>query len=373
LFYHLILTDDCNLCCSYCRGKSFEFVEDSEDSMISIDTGLPTEFSMDLTTLSQFLSRDPEAVLTFYGGEPLMRVDLIHEIVRRDPARRYMLQTNGTLLHKVETDVLEKFETILVSLDGPEWLTDEHRGQGTYRKVMDNLDLIRQRGYSGELIARMTVNEKTDIYDSVSFLSDNDECCFSSIHWQIDANFGNDFHARNFPEWVDSSYNPGIERLVRLWLYRMKSEGRVLRWYPFLDPTEDLLKGRKSRLRCGAGYMNYSIMTDGSIAPCPVMVGMKDYYLGHITCSNPADLPKLQVLGRCTGCDLLDFCGGRCLYSNITRPWTDEQADILCRTVLHLNQCLTRALPEVSQLLQSGVVHPDSFCHTKFNGCEIIP
>lgn len=373
LFYHLILTDDCNLCCSYCRGKSFEVYEDSVVEGLKIDPDLPTELSVSLPALYHFLSQDPEAVLTFYGGEPLMRSDLIHEILHNAPVNRYMLQTNGTLLHTIEAADIRKFETILVSIDGPEWLTDANRGTGTYRAVVNNLIHVQEIGYPGEIIARMTINEKTDIYDAVSFLSDNDDFCFSSIHWQIDANFGNDFHTRHFEEWVDHCYNPGISRLVRHWVEYMKVNGKAQRWYPFLDPMEDLLKGRQSRLRCGAGYANYSIMTDGSIAACPVMVGMKDYYLGHIDRSDPGHLPELPVQGRCAECDILDFCGGRCLYSTITRPWTVEQNRVLCRTITHLRECLIGALPEVSGLIRNGVVLQNSFLHTKFNGCEIIP
>ncbi len=373
MFYHIILTDDCNLCCSYCRGKSFDVYGDSAADGIVIDPYLPTEFSISLPVLYHFLSQDHEAVLTFYGGEPLMRPDLVHEILKNAPVRRYMLQTNGTLLHNMEPEDLRMFETILVSIDGPESLTDTNRGTGTYRAVSDNLHHIREIGYSGEIIARMTVTERTDIYDAVTFLSDNDDFCFSSIHWQIDANFANDFHSRHFEEWVDRSYNPGITRLFRLWLDCMKADRKVLRWYPFLDPTEDLLNCRRSRLRCGAGYANYSIMTDGSIAACPVMVGMKDYYLGHIDHSDPGHLPELHVQGGCTECEILDFCGGRCLYSTITRPWTEEQNRVLCRTITHLRKCLTGGLPEVSGLIRDGVISPDSFLHTKFNGCEIIP
>ncbi len=373
LFYHLILTDNCNLCCSYCRGKLFEENGDSAPDEIKIDPNLPTELSISLPALYDFLSLDPAAVLTFYGGEPLMRPDLVHEILQNAPVNRYMLQTNGTLFRTLEPTDLMKFETILVSIDGPEWLTDTNRGPGTYRIVADNLHYIRERGYTGELIARMTVNERTDIYDAVTFLSDNDDFCFSSIHWQIDANFANDFHSRHFEEWVDQSYNPGITKLVRSWLDCMKADRKVLRWYPFLDLTDDLLHKRGSRLRCGAGYANYSIMTDGNIAACPVMVGMKDYYLGHINHSDPRHLPELPVHGGCTECEILDFCGGRCLYSAITRPWTKEQNRILCRTIVHLRECLTRGLPEVSGLIREGVISPDSFFHTKFNGCEIIP
>jgi uncharacterized protein len=373
LFYHLILTDDCNLCCSYCKGKSFEVYEDSSEKGIAIDPDLPTELSVSLPALYHFLSQDMDGVLTFYGGEPLMRPDLVREIIHNAPVNRYMLQTNGTLLHTLEPEDLRKFETILVSIDGPKWLTDANRGAGTYRSVVDNLVNICEKGYKGELIARMTVTERTDIYDAVSFLSDNEDFCFSSIHWQIDANFANDFQTRHFEEWVGRSYNPGITRLARLWLDLMKESGKVLRWYPFLDPTDDLLKGRKSRLRCGAGYANYSIMTDGSIAACPVMVGMKDYYLGHIHRSDPGHLPELHVQGRCNECEILDFCGGRCLYSTITRPWTEEQHRVLCQTIIHLSDCLAGSLPEVSELIKNGIINPDSFLHTKFNGCEIIP
>lgn len=373
MFYHIILTDDCNLCCSYCRGKSFELYEDPAEIEITIDPDLPTELSVSLPALYYFLSKDKDAVLTFYGGEPLVRSDLVHEILHNAPVKRFMLQTNGTLLHTIDPSDLSRFETILVSIDGPEWLTDANRGTGTYRRVVENLTMALEKGYKGELIARMTVNERTDIYDAVTFLSDNDDFSFSSIHWQIDANFANDFSSRHFEEWVDSSYNPGITMLVRHWLTIMKEEGTVPCWYPFLDPVDDLLNKRPSRLRCGAGYANYSIMTDGSIAACPVMVGMKDYYLGHIDHSDPVDLPELPVQGRCTECEILDFCGGRCLYSILTKPWTDDQNNILCRTIVHLRNCLTGALPDVSGLIRDGVISPDSFKHTKFNGCEIIP
>lgn len=130
MFYHIILTDDCNLCCHYCRGKSFEVYGDPAVDGIVIDPDLPAEFSISLPALYHFLSQDPEAVLTFYGGEPLMRSDLVREILHAAPVNRYMLQTNGTLLHTMEPADLRKFETILVSIDGPEWLTDTNRGPG---------------------------------------------------------------------------------------------------------------------------------------------------------------------------------------------------------------------------------------------------
>ena len=153
----------------------------------------------------------------------------------------------------------------------------------------------------------------------------------------------------------------------------MEDEGKVLRWYPFLDPMEDLLLGRKTRLRCGSGYANYSIMTDGNIAPCPVMTGMSQYYVGHIRDADPGNLKVVTVTGECTGCKMLGFCGGRCLYANITKPWGESGRREVCRSVEYLQNCLNDVLPRVKDLVNSGTVHPADFSHEKFNGCEIIP
>jgi len=153
----------------------------------------------------------------------------------------------------------------------------------------------------------------------------------------------------------------------------MESTGTVPRWYPFLDPMDDLLAGKKSLLRCGSGHANYSIMTDGHIAPCPVMIGMKQYYLGHIRNADPSRLDRIDVGGECTACGIRSFCGGRCLYSNITRPWGAAERALVCGTVRNLHTALLDALPRVKALQASGALPANAFAHEKFNGCEIIP
>ena len=272
MYFHLILTDECNLCCRYCRAKVFEELEENNEKsapQIAIDPALPSELNFDLDLLYDFLQKDPASTLTFYGGEPLLRAELIERIVREAPVQRFMMQTNGLLLDRLSPEIISRFATILISLDGREALTDANRGAGTYRKVMENIKKIRHNGHTQELIARMTVNENTDIADAVHWLASNPDYSFSSIHWQLDANFSDDFSHRRFAEWVNQSYNPSILRLVADWVDHMENEGTVLHWYPFLDPMEDLLLGRQSLLRCGSGHANYSIMTDGHIAPPP--------------------------------------------------------------------------------------------------------
>ena len=374
MYFHLILTDRCNLCCKYCRAKAFENLEESEgERALIIDENVPVDLEFDLNLLYEFLKKDPAVTLTFYGGEPLLRADLIERIVRESPVKRFMIQTNGLLLDRLPKEIVNRFTTILVSIDGRKDLTDANRGKGVYDRVMRNVRTIRANGYKGELIARMTVTETTDIVDAVRYLADNPDYEFSSIHWQIDANFAGDFSLRHFKEWTEVSYNPGIRSLVRFWVDHMEKSGEVLRWYPFVDPIEDLLLGKTSRLRCGSGYANYSIMTDGNISPCPIMVGMSRYYVGNISRSHPLDLDRIGVSGECMECRIYDFCGGRCLYSNITQPWDEAERQLVCATIHTLHDALHEALPRVQVLISEGKITLKDFEHEKFNGCEIIP
>lgn len=374
MYFHLILTDNCNLCCSYCRAKAFDNLEESEgERSLVIDQNLPAELDFDLATLYDFLKKDPSPILTFYGGEPLLRRDLIERIVVEAPVKRFMIQTNGILLDRIAPEIVNRFVTILISLDGKKDLTDANRGTGVYDRVMKNIQKLRVRGYNGELIARMTVTENTDIVEAVHFLASNTDYSFSSIHWQIDANFSGDFSRRRFGDWALNRYNPGIRTLVDDWVDHMETEREVLRWYPFLDPMEDLLYHKESRLRCGSGYANYSIMTDGNIGPCPVMVGMNQYYVGHISRSHPLELEPVLIRGECQDCRIRTFCGGRCLYSNITQPWSSAERRLVCSTVENLYDALLAALPRVRKLLDMGIIKPQDFAHEKFNGCEIIP
>jgi radical SAM protein with 4Fe4S-binding SPASM domain len=152
----------------------------------------------------------------------------------------------------------------------------------------------------------------------------------------------------------------------------IREEGKVLKLYPFVDVTQSLLKGEKSLLRCGAGWAEYNVQTDGHISPCPVMAGMKDFYVGDLGTS-PAGLEKVPLGGRCAGCAVRDICGGRCLYANVTMKWGPEGFDEVCATVRHLIAELQDALPEVRQLIADGKIGESDFDHMRFNSCEMIP
>ena len=182
MHYFILLTDECNLCCEYCRGKIFTIdscidheynsesagceSSDSRAVSVNIDEDLPCDFAPPLETLYNFLRQDEDAILTFYGGEPLIRDDLIRQIMDNAPVKEYIIQTNAVLLNRLEPRYVNRFKSIFASIDGDRKTTDANRGEGVYDKVIANLKDAVRNGYRGELIARMTVSEVCDIYES---------------------------------------------------------------------------------------------------------------------------------------------------------------------------------------------------------------
>ncbi len=370
--FFITLTTACDLECRYCYGECCDDF-DSHDDGFSYDYFLPRAIEYRTETLKAFLARDAGATVIFYGGEPLLEMRKMQELMDSLPAKRFLLHTNGTLLHRVPPAYLRRLHTISLSIDGDRETTDYYRGEGVYDRITANARKARKNGFDGEIIARMTVTEDTDIYRQVTYLLDNLDFPFDSVHWQLNALFWrNDRSRRHFSQWARESYNPGISRLVCLWVQTMREEGRVLMMYPLVDVMQSLLKGEKTLLRCGAGWAEYNVQTDGKVSPCPVMSGMKDFYAGDIG-GSPADLKQVPIGGRCNGCDVKDICGGRCLYANVTMKWGPDGFDEVCGTIRHLIGELQAALPEIRQLIVDGVINEHDFDHMRFNSCEIIP
>lgn len=376
MFFHLLLTSDCNLQCKYCFGESLDDFDEEFGDDLEVDYNLPRKANYDVADLDCFVRKDPDCVLTFYGGEPLMHMHKLRQIMDVVTPKMYMMQTNGLLLDKLESKYINRLNTLLVSIDGDEALTDYYRGKGTYRRVIENLKLIKTNGFSGELIARMTVMEQTDIERQVKYLLQNDDLAFTSVHWQLNAGFwGNDYQRRNFKQWTQTSYIPGVDALVRHWVDHMEQTGVVLKLYPILGIANSLLNAETNALmRCGSGWINYSIQMDGQIIPCPTMWGMKAYYAGHIKDADPLKLPKLFVTNKpCSDCKILGLCGGRCLYTNIVKRWPDEAYRDVCHTVEKLVESVQNQTPRINQLIHSGRLRLGDFDYLKYNGAEIIP
>lgn len=356
MHYHIILTKECNLKCNYCGGGSESY---------------PKEVQYSIFDLKSFLFRDEAPVIEFYGGEPLLRIEAMEKIMASIPAR-YVMQTNGLLLDKVEPEYLKKFHSILVSLDGTKEVTDRERGKGVYDRIMHNTKLIRRRGFNGDLVARMTVANGTDIHENVLHLLDAK--AFDHVHWQLSFEMFWE-GAEPVEEWI-SSYNAGISSLVDWWVSEMAGAGRVHGIVPFMGVMNSLLSGKDSHLRCGSGIDFFTVMPDGRVSACPVSIDFDFSVIGSIYSDAPESLCDKVCVGEpCLSCDIFHVCGGRCLFVNHAQDMLRENGyALICSTVKHLVRELQEALPQVRGLIESGVVKRQDFEYPEFNnGCEIIP
>lgn len=369
MYWHIILTERCNSKCKYCYEKSMNEFENGLEKKWKFDFNVPCDTEIDLEKLKKFILQDENPVIIFYGGEPLLKLDKIKKIMDLfGDSTRYCMQTNGRLLDTVPTEYMNKFSRILVSIDGDRERTNYNRGAGTYDLILENIQFIREKGFKGEIVARMTISFP-DLFEQVKYLVELNE--FDSIHWQIDAGFyKSDFIERDFREFVEE-YNHSVSKLVKYWIENIK-KGKVLKFYPFLGIFESFYKGKSTKLRCGSGHSGYTITTKGDIVACPILNNVTDFYTGNLD-TNIENLKEFSVGEPCTKCMYKRICGGRCLYSNHAKLWPENGMKMICETIIHLINSIKKNMMTIKELIERRVISEKDFEYEKYFGPEIIP
>ena len=356
MLYIVYSTGRCNLGCRYCGG--------------SFDPGVVAwNVGYRLDVLERVVK--PGDVVAFYGGEPLLNLGFIREAVNRLKASRFVLQTNGLLLRFLDQDLLNKFDAILVSVDGVGWLTDKYRGRQVYAKVLESVRQIRVRGYRGDLVARMTITEDSDIYRDVSHLLGLR--LFNHVHWQLSLVWVDRSCWRDLWGWLEGSYFPGLERLLDDWLKAMRN-GVVMGIAPFQGILKRILFGG-STPPCGSGEDSFTILPDGRVISCPIAVREKWAEVGRIPLSRKQLKTYKPPIGEpCVSCSYFNICGGRCLYTHIERYWGEEGLKAVCAASQFIIDLVGEALPEIMELVEKGLVNLQNLIYPPYNNTvEIMP
>ncbi|HCC50896.1 MAG TPA: radical SAM peptide maturase [Porphyromonadaceae bacterium] len=151
------VTDACNLQCTYCSyGKFYGDYDQRENQYIDIHKSkMLIDFVVERLHSSANQSQHKTVVISFYGGEPLLNMEFIRDVVEYTGAKAddrvgftYSMTTNGVFLKK-EADFLVRHDfRVLVSLDGSE-ANDGHRtfhnGKSSFQIVYENLIYVRDR------------------------------------------------------------------------------------------------------------------------------------------------------------------------------------------------------------------------------------
>lgn len=146
----LQVTQNCNLRCKYCiysggYNNRLHNCKDMSPDIAMRGIDYLVDHSIDQSEIN----------LGFYGGEPLLKFDLIQDCIQyieniADGKKiTFNLTTNGTLLTKrIIEYFISKNVRIVISLDGPQSIQNTNRvfinGSGTFEAVYKNLSMIQQ-------------------------------------------------------------------------------------------------------------------------------------------------------------------------------------------------------------------------------------
>jgi uncharacterized protein len=192
----LQVTQECNLACKYCVYSESYLTRKCGPVNMSFETAKKS-----LDYLLDHSADADEIKVGFYGGEPLIRFDLIRKCVNyikentQNEEVMYNMTTNATLIDEEIADFLIDNRFYLnISLDGPQNIHDKSRvfrstGKGSFNRVMDNLSIIRRRNpeYYQKYVHFNAVITASDGFDKINKFFDeeplvkNQESAFSII------------------------------------------------------------------------------------------------------------------------------------------------------------------------------------------------
>jgi len=151
------LTERCNLNCEYCAyGDLYNRFSTRENK------DLPWEYASNLIEYlskywasSKYTSINKSIAIGFYGGEPLIKMDLIYQIVQHLEEKNsnnirffYSMTTNGMLLDKYMDFLAKNDVQLLISLDGNEQ-NNSYRvtktGKNSFHNILSNVVLLKER------------------------------------------------------------------------------------------------------------------------------------------------------------------------------------------------------------------------------------
>lgn len=170
----LIVTEECNIRCQYCiYSENYPHVKGYSKKMMDFEVAKKAiDCFMELHQKRVESGYRRKPVITFYGGEPLLRFDLIKQVVayckEQEFDARYFVTTNATLMTDEVIDFIIEHEIVVTfSLDGFKENNDRNRifsnGQGTYDIIMRNVMKLQEE------------KKRRNIVQAISF-----SCCFDS-------------------------------------------------------------------------------------------------------------------------------------------------------------------------------------------------
>ncbi len=357
--YYIYVTKDCNLKCDYCSGID-----------INKNRTVCRTKPADVKAIADFIIKDSydedlhicNANIYFYGGEPLLNQNTIKEIISltRDKGLTYISYTNGTMIQKIDKQLLNDLNYLFVSIDGTKESHDKHRGRGTFDQIMQTYSRMRPE-FKGKTLARITITPDNHLFHAVTQVAEK----FDYVYWQLQHNT----NTKDIPEF-QKRYLSELNKLLDYWMRKI-AEGKVLNLIPFQIVAGNILfNNEQEYFQCGCGSSLIIIDLDGTCYLCDEMMS-HEYRMGDIR--NGVTFPGFkngQLSRKCRDCEIRSICGGRCARMHLMFP--EEAIDFYCNCTKSLYDGILKRIPEIERLISLNVLRKEDV-PDKMDFVENIP
>jgi radical SAM protein with 4Fe4S-binding SPASM domain len=272
----LSLTDYCNLDCTYCYYKDVSAREHSSKERL--------QQAVDFFVFHAQEKGDGGLNITFFGGEPLLKFDLLQGVVEYCESLElgrfkifYAVNTNATLLKDEHLKFFDKNAfKIFFSIDGHKEVHDAHRvthnGSGSFEKF---------EPFISELTKLNSIPEKAITVQTVAQT-------FEAFKFIIESGFKAVVLTPDFSDsWSRESFELLKDEYKKICAYYMEhKKGKGIYVSLIEDKIKSYLDDRSfKKTCCNVGQNVFAVSAKGNIYPCTRFVDNdpeNNYLMGDI-------------------------------------------------------------------------------------------
>lgn len=322
----LLLTQSCNLRCTYCYGDGGEYgtggTMDEKTALQAVDW------------LIEQSGKVKKIGIVFFGGEPFINFPLMKKVVEYAEQRvieldkrvSFSVTTNATLLDDDKISFLKEHNIhIIISIDGPKEIQDKQRpfagGKGSYDvilpKVKKLLEVIPDTRAHAVLVDDLKTHIVKDALQEMGFSEVSIMPASASL---FDDELEKAKQARKLKGVLEE-----LELEAKAWLMHTKNRDpealkKLISNSQLSQSLLSFLHNQKKQHACGAGLKFVGVSCSGDIYLCHRFVGMEDYRLGNIF-SKTIDREKylespITQMEECINCFAKHYCAGGCKHDN---------------------------------------------------------
>lgn len=321
----LNIAHDCNLRCEYCFAAKGDFGQGRK--LMSLETAKKAiDFLIEKSSGRRNLELD------FFGGEPLMNLDVVKKTVeyarsiekQNGKNFRFTITTNGLLLDDDSVDFINReMSNVVLSIDGRKEINDKLRvtpnGKGSYDVILPKYKKLVERRGEKEYYVRGTFTRlNPDFTKDILSLYEQGFDQISVEPVVSDKKLPFSLQTEDLPQMFEE-----YERLSNA-IISLKKSGKHINFFHFMLDLDGGPCAIKRLRGCSCGNEYVAVTPEGDIYPCHQFVGMKEYVMGNLNDGTfdrqmQSRFAKINVYTKpkCKDCWAKFFCSGGCNANNV--------------------------------------------------------